>query len=107
MGPYTRLPGGTLGTCPHQAGPRGTPGRIGHDGHMPTPSEREAQRRQEKLDDIERQQRDGTLVVRKMTDEERAANPKPPPRTEGDRRRRRSLPAAPARPRAAAAASPR
>jgi hypothetical protein len=38
---------------------------------MPSPEERRADRRQQKLDEVERQVRDGSLTVRKMTDEER------------------------------------
>jgi hypothetical protein len=48
--------------------------------------EREEQRRQEKLDAIDSAKKDGTLTVRKMTDEERAKFPPPP---EGAQRRRR------------------
>ena len=47
---------------------------------MPTPDERKADRRQVKLDEVDRQVREGWLTVRKMTDEERAKYPPQPPR---------------------------
>ena len=43
----------------------------------PSPEERRADKRQEKLDEVERQVREGSLTVRKMTDEERAKYPPP------------------------------
>ena len=53
---------------------------------MSTQRDREEQRRQEKLDAIDNAKKDGTLVVRKMTDEEREKFPPPP---EGAQKRRR------------------
>jgi hypothetical protein len=47
---------------------------------MPTPDERKADRRQVKLDEVDRQIREGGLTVRKMTEEERAKYPPQPPR---------------------------
>jgi hypothetical protein len=44
---------------------------------MATPQERAAQARKEKLAEIERQVRDGSLVIRRMTAAERAKYPKP------------------------------
>ncbi|HEY1360582.1 MAG TPA: hypothetical protein VGF21_19940 [Thermoleophilaceae bacterium] len=55
---------------------------------MSTSWERAEAKRQAKLDDIKQQIDDGTLTVRKMTAEERAANP-PKPRPERGRGRRR------------------
>ena len=43
---------------------------------MRTPRERAEEKRQAKLDDLERQKESGELVVRKMTDEERKQFPK-------------------------------
>jgi hypothetical protein len=40
-----------------------------------TVKQREEQRRKEKLSEIQKQVEDGSLVIRKMTPEERAANP--------------------------------
>jgi hypothetical protein len=40
--------------------------------------ERQQERKQEKLAEIEQQVKDGTLVVRKMTEKERAENPPRP-----------------------------
>ena len=46
---------------------------------MKTTQERQADRRRAKLDEVDRQVREGSLVVRQMTDDERARNqPKPP-----------------------------
>ena len=42
--------------------------------------ERQQKAREEKLKNIKEQVEDGTLVIRKMTDEERKANPPKPPR---------------------------
>jgi hypothetical protein len=42
---------------------------------MKTPQERQADRRREKLDEVDKQIRTGSLVVRQMTAEERALNP--------------------------------
>ena len=50
--------------------------------------ERAQARRQAKLDDVQQQIADGTLKVRKMTAEERAAHP-PRPRPEHGRGRKR------------------
>ena len=44
---------------------------------MKTAKERAEERRQEKLAAVERQIRDGSLVVRQMTDAERARYPPP------------------------------
>lgn len=68
---------------------------------MPTKTqrEREAEQRKQKLDRIQEQVDDGSLVIRKMTDEERArfARDRPVPAAgSGSRRRRR--PARPNRP---------
>jgi hypothetical protein len=54
---------------------------------MKTPQERAEERRREKLADVQRQIRDGSLVVRKMTAEERAQfPPRPDGRAHGARR---------------------
>jgi hypothetical protein len=47
---------------------------VGNNGDMPpkTQREREAEQRQLKLDRMQEQVDDGSLVIRKMTDEERA-----------------------------------
>ena len=48
---------------------------------MTTPAqERQAERRRQKLIEVEKQVREGSLVVRQMTAEERARNPVRPPR---------------------------
>ena len=47
---------------------------------MKTTQERQADRRREKLLEVERQVREGSLVVRQMTAEERARNQPRPPR---------------------------
>ncbi len=47
---------------------------------MRTQRERDAEKRLEKLEEIQRQVTDGTLTVRQMTDEERERNPPAPPR---------------------------
>jgi hypothetical protein len=44
---------------------------------MATQQERAAKARQEKLEEIERQVREGSLVIRTMTPAERARYPKP------------------------------
>jgi hypothetical protein len=46
---------------------------------MKTPQERQADRRRQKLEEVEKQIRTGSLVVRQMTAEERALNPVRPP----------------------------
>lgn len=56
---------------------------------MKSQRERADERRQEKLDDLERQIENGTLEVRQMTDEERARHPMPSPEDIERRRRRR------------------
>jgi hypothetical protein len=55
---------------------------------MKTPAERQAERRRQKLEEVDKQIRAGSLVVRKMTDEERASNPvrAPQPKRGGPRR---------------------
>ena len=55
---------------------------------MSSASERAQERRQAKLDEMRQQIEDGTLTIRKMTAEERAANP-PRPRPEHGRGRKR------------------
>jgi hypothetical protein len=52
---------------------------------MATPKERAEQRHQEKLDELKRQVDDGTLKIRKMTADERRANPPRPPAKRGRR----------------------
>ena len=47
---------------------------------MSTQWERQQKKRQEKLDTIKQQVDDGSLVIRKMTPEERKANPPRPPK---------------------------
>ena len=46
---------------------------------MKSPKERQADRRRQKLEEVEKQIRTGSLVVRQMTDDERAENPVRPP----------------------------
>jgi hypothetical protein len=53
---------------------------------MKTQRERAEERRNERLEDVDRQVRTGSLVIRKMTDEERKAYP--PPDKDQPRRRR-------------------
>jgi len=53
---------------------------------MASAAERAAERRQEKLDDIKKQVKDGTLTIRKMTADERKKNP---PKPVEPRRKRR------------------
>ena len=62
-------------------------GPPGYGSFMPTPRERAEEKRQAKLDDLERQKESGELVVRKMTDEEREKFPK---LTDEEREARRS-----------------
>jgi hypothetical protein len=47
---------------------------------MKTPQERAAEKRQEKLDQIDSQVASGELVIRQMTPEERERNPPRPPK---------------------------
>jgi len=49
--------------------------------------ERQQKAREEKLKNIKDQVDDGSLVIRKMTDEERKANPPKPPREKKPYRR--------------------
>lgn len=49
--------------------------------------ERQQKAREEKLKNIKEQVEDGSLVIRKMTDEERKANPPKPPREKKQYRR--------------------
>jgi len=49
--------------------------------------ERQQKAREEKLQSIKEQVEDGSLVIRKMTDEERKANPPKPPREKKNYRR--------------------
>jgi anti-sigma28 factor (negative regulator of flagellin synthesis) len=54
---------------------------------MATQQERNEARRKEKLEQIKEQVEDGSLVIRKMTPKERAANPpRPRPAKRGKRR---------------------
>ncbi|MDX6672530.1 MAG: hypothetical protein QOI91_2893 [Solirubrobacteraceae bacterium] len=53
-----------------EANPRGT--------HVKSQQQRAEERRKEKLDEIEQQVRDGTLVIRQMTEKEKAKNPPKP-----------------------------
>lgn len=55
---------------------------------MSTPQERAQEQRRKKLAEVDKQIRDGSLVVRQMTDEERARYaPRPePPRARSKRR---------------------
>jgi hypothetical protein len=50
---------------------------------MKTPAERQRERREEKLQEIERDVRDGSLVIRRMTPAERAKYPPRPRRERG------------------------
>lgn len=56
---------------------------------MKSQRERAEERRQEKLDDLERQVESGTLEVRQMTDEERERHPTPSAEDIEKRRKRR------------------
>jgi hypothetical protein len=47
---------------------------------MASPADRAAEKRREKLEEIQRQLDDGSLTVRKMTEEERKRFPPRPPR---------------------------
>jgi hypothetical protein len=53
---------------------------------MATTKEREAARRAERVENYERQVAEGSVVVRQMTEEERARFPKPTPRPARKRR---------------------
>jgi hypothetical protein len=59
---------------------------------MKSTQERQQEQRQQRLEDMRRQVREGTLVIRQMTDEERAKNPprarEAEPRRNGRQRRR-------------------
>lgn len=57
---------------------------------MKSLQDRQRDERERKLADIQRQIEQGTLVVRKMTDEERQANPPRPRPPGGPRQRRRA-----------------
>jgi hypothetical protein len=46
--------------------------------HVKSQQQRAEERRKEKLEEIEQQVRDGTLVIRQMTDKEKAKNPPRP-----------------------------
>lgn len=61
---------------------------IGEERQVTTPRERAEARRQEKLEEVDKQVESGSLTVRQMTDEERAKYPPPPPRAEGEDGRR-------------------
>lgn len=56
---------------------------------MKSIEERQRDERERKLADIERQVAEGSLTIRRMTDEERAANPPRPREPRATRRRRR------------------
>jgi hypothetical protein len=56
---------------------------------MKSTEERQRDERQRKLDDIQRQLDDGTLRIRRMTPEEREANPPRPRDPNAPKRRRR------------------
>ena len=57
---------------------------------MSTPGQREQAKREEKLESMKEQIEDGSLTVRKMTDEEKAKfAPKNPPKEPRTPRRRR------------------
>jgi hypothetical protein len=56
------------------------PAREKRSQPVSTQWERQQKAREEKLKNIEEQVADGSLVIRKMTDEERKANPPKPPR---------------------------
>ncbi len=56
---------------------------------MATSREREAQKRQDKIEELDRLVEQGTVKVRQMTDEERE---KYPPLTEEEQAKRRSRP---------------
>ena len=47
---------------------------------MKTPQERAEEKRRQKLEEMEAQIRNGSLVVREMTPEERERNPPKPPK---------------------------
>jgi hypothetical protein len=51
------------------------------------PKQRTEEKRREKLEQIEEQVRDGTLVIRQMTDAERERDPPRPPKENRPRRR--------------------
>ena len=53
---------------------------------MPSPRERAEEKRQEKLDQVQNQVENGSLTIRKMTDEEREKYPPRPPRPPKNRR---------------------
>jgi len=57
--------------------------------HVKSLQDRQRDERERKLADIQRQIEQGTLVVRKMTEEERQANPPRPRPAGGPRQRRR------------------
>ncbi len=77
-------------------GPANAPARsvvvpsAGYHVGMPpkTQREREAEQRELKLERIKEQVDDGSLVIRKMTDAERKANPPKPPREKSSKRTR-------------------
>jgi anti-sigma28 factor (negative regulator of flagellin synthesis) len=54
---------------------------------LSTQRERDEKRRQEKLENVKQQVEDGSLVIRKMTDAERKANPVRPPKPKKPYRR--------------------
>jgi hypothetical protein len=54
---------------------------------MPSQADRAAERRREKLEEIRRQVKDGSLTIRKMTPEERKRYPTKAPKSTSARRR--------------------
>lgn len=57
---------------------------------MPGPQQRrQEEKRAERLEEIDRQVKDGSLVIRQMTPAERKQHPKPPADQAHTRRRRR------------------
>ena len=93
----------SLGPPSHAAQPRWTAPPAAVDGResahrtpgrepaMSTQQERAAARRQEKLDQIEEQKKEGSLVVRKLTPEELKENQPRPPREKRPPRRYSSV----------------
>ncbi len=55
---------------------------------MKSVQQQQQERRRQRLEDIERQVKEGTLVIRKMTDEERELYPPRPQPAHGPRGRR-------------------
>jgi hypothetical protein len=66
---------------------RATAPVYGRSVRMKTTRERAEERRQAKLELVEEQVQNGSLVIRQMTDEERRQNPPRPPRPPRGNRR--------------------